>query len=269
MSTVERCMTRPATTIPEEERVEACARALEASGFRHLPTIDRMGRVAGMVTRAEVAANGRLMPSGTWLPASHDVHGLTARDIAQDCSTCMAGDALRDVLALVLTHPLRAVVVVDSRRRPLGIITERDAVRMATEMLPLDFALGALQTDLITVDAATELGDALRTMDSQGLRHLLVAEDGKFQSVLDRDELIAQDAWNRRHELVGDVMRWSGVPTGPADLPLGAAAVRMHRDGLSCLPLVDREGMLVDIITRTDVIYALVDVLEAQGAQSR
>ncbi len=231
MSTVERCMTRPATTIPEEERVEACARALEASGFRHLPTIDRMGRVAGMVTRAEVAANGRL--------------------------------------ALVLTHPLRAVVVVDSRRRPLGIITERDAVRMATEMLPLDFALGALQTDLITVDAATELGDALRTMDSQGLRHLLVAEDGKFQSVLDRDELIAQDAWNRRHELVGDVMRWSGVPTGPADLPLGAAAVRMHRDGLSCLPLVDREGMLVDIITRTDVIYALVDVLEAQGAQSR
>jgi CBS-domain-containing membrane protein len=54
---------------------------------------------------------------------------------------------------------------------------------------------------------------------------------------------------------VKEVMRRS-VETVDAETTLGTAAARMIRHKIGCLPVVDREGVMIGLVTETDLLLA-------------
>lgn len=72
----------------------------------------------------------------------------------------------------------------------VGIVTERDILRVVATATPLDTPLSAVMTkDLITVDPGTSLRDAARIMTEKWIRHLPVLEGGKLVGIVSQRDL--------------------------------------------------------------------------------
>jgi RNA polymerase-binding transcription factor DksA len=62
--------------------------------------------------------------------------------------------------------------------------------------------------------------------------------------------------------VVGNVMTFAPLTVGP-DEPLASAARKMTARSIGCLPVVDRQGELLGILTETDALRALIEVEDA------
>ncbi len=137
-----------------------------------------------------------------------------------------------------------------------------------------------MQRDPVTVAPDTPVLEAEWRMQEGGFRHLPVldAYDRLVGIVSDRDlrEAAPSDATAlSRQELTyllsrletKDVMT-TDVTTARPNEPAETAAHRMREAKLGALPVVD-DGRLVGIVTTTDMLDALVQMLEAARGASR
>lgn len=262
------CMVWPVTTMAAAAPVEECARALATGAHAYLPVVDRVGRLIGMVDAAQVSEEGELSESGHWLPRMPRARPHTARQLMRPPTTCYGDDPLKLALERLLTDPARVLVVVQPRGRPEGVISETDIMRLAARILPTDFALGDLQSDLVTIGAEAELAVALLLLDAHNLRHLLVTEGDRFLSVIHRRDVEAHPTDRRDRDLVGDIMPLTGVSRAPVGTTMGQAVRRMVEDGVNALPLIHSDGRVGDIISTTDIIYTLIDLLARDAGAS-
>ncbi|MGX7678530.1 CBS domain-containing protein [Jatrophihabitans sp. DSM 45814] len=88
-----------------------------------------------------------------------------------------------------------ALVVVDDEKskRPLGIVTETDIVRMVADGQDVDeVRIRDLMTKSLTVRReTTNLGDAARTMMDGRFRHLPIVEDGTVVGMVEIGDVLA------------------------------------------------------------------------------
>jgi CBS domain-containing protein len=96
------------------------------------------------------------------------------------------------------------LVVLDDRRRPLGLLTDRDlVVRVLAQGSGPGMRVGdVMTTDPTVVTADVPVEDALRTMRRRGLRRLPVVDDeGRLEGLLAADDVL---------ELLADELRQVG-----------------------------------------------------------
>jgi acetoin utilization protein AcuB len=113
----------------------------------------------------------------------------------------------------------------------------------------------------ISVSADTALGEAYRTMQENGIRHLPVSEGGALVGVVtDRDLRLATSTLAPAPIALGrpvsDVMTRRPETADPGD-PVEDAARTMRQRKIGCLPVVE-DGRLVGIITGIDLLDALL-----------
>ena len=101
-----------------------------------------------------------------------------------------------DAVSLMKTHHVGDVVVVqetNGERVPIGIVTDRD-VALAVERLlrlPQLRVADVMSTDLVTSPERENLDDALKKMQSHGIRRLPVVNDrGGLEGILTFDDVI-------------------------------------------------------------------------------
>ncbi len=140
-----------------------------------------------------------------------------------------------------------------------------------------------MSTDLVTIDAADTVHDALQVMTENGVAALPVLDaEGRCIGMLSttdfvemtRDlesglealeqedqllfgQIVAQLAEGSGHQRVVDVMSDS-VITARASDSLVSAASTMLDEGVHRLPVLDDEGRLVGIFSTTDILEAFV-----------
>ena len=140
-----------------------------------------------------------------------------------------------------------------------------------------------MSTDLVTIDAADTVHDALQVMTENGVAALPVLDaEGRCIGMLSttdfvemtRDlesglealeqedqllfgQIVAQLAEGSGHQRVVDVMSDS-VITARASDSLVSAASTMLDEGVHRLPVLDDEGRLVGILSTTDILEAFV-----------
>ncbi|HEX8359194.1 MAG TPA: CBS and ACT domain-containing protein [Longimicrobium sp.] len=133
--------------------------------------------------------------------------------------------------------------------------------------------------DPVSVAADATLRDALRVMRARRIRHLPVLEGGEVVGMIsDRDLRLAmpsplgmesaEDVAAAESTPVGDIMTRGAITVGPFDT-VEDAAVRMRRQRVGSLPVVDAAGKLLGILTETDILQAFVEILTASGPSSR
>jgi acetoin utilization protein AcuB len=132
-----------------------------------------------------------------------------------------------------------------------------------------------MQRNPVTVAPHTPLMEAEWRMEERGFRHLPVVDvdDRLLGLVSERDlrEATPSDAANvSRQELayllsrltVQEVMS-TPVLTARPEEPVEAAAIRMRENKIGALPVVE-DDRLIGIVTTTDMLEGLVQLLKAQ-----
>lgn len=115
--------------------------------------------------------------------------------------TASPGESVLTVARRMKEHDVGTVVVVSPSREPLAIVTDRDIVtravsaRLDPEATPVSLVM---TRDVRTVDEATPIEQAVRTMAGAGVRRLVVTgERGALAGLLSLDdvvELLAEEA---------------------------------------------------------------------------
>jgi acetoin utilization protein AcuB len=126
--------------------------------------------------------------------------------------------------------------------------------------------------DVVTVEADTPFLEARLTLREKRIRHLAVVERGKLVGVVtDRDLKEAApsgatslDVYEVNYLLlkmkVRDLIKRDPITVKPTN-SVEKAALLMHDHKIGCLPVVDEAGSLVGMITETDLLAVMVEIL--------
>ena len=119
---------------------------------------------------------------------------MKAGDIMHQDVKRVPGDATfaEAARAMGMGRVSSSVTVVENDR-PIGIVTERDMVRLVADGLdPSTTRVGGrMTTDLATVDRHTDLAEAARIMGERRIRHLPVVDNGRLVGIVSMRDLIA------------------------------------------------------------------------------
>ncbi len=99
-------------------------------------------------------------------------------------------ELLSDAATHMHEHKVGSVVVVDGGK-PVGILTERDLVRLAAEGADANAKVGEWMTaDPYTITSDVEVADAWNTLAERGYRHIPVVDDGELVGVVSMRDLV-------------------------------------------------------------------------------
>lgn len=217
-------MSAPAELLDIRAAVKDALERMASKGLKRLPVVDAQGRLAGIVSRADVLrAVGRASAVTAELPTLPPGIGATAAEAMLDAPTAAEDTPLARGLELLLSTPLRRVVVVDAENRVRGILLDRDLVeRFARHPRPgllaslVDALSGRAQADqtggdalqgtvgqamtreVFTVAPDAGLDEVVRLLVERRAKRLVVATpEGVFLGMVDRDAVLRRLARDR------------------------------------------------------------------------
>ena len=112
-------------------------------------------------------------------------------------------DSIRQALGLLVQHNIGALIVVDSRQQPVGILSERDIVREAARNEGV-FAqpVSALMTRNVVIGAPQDDVQAVaHTMTERRIRHVPVMDQGALVGIVSIGDLVKA----QRDEYLGEL----------------------------------------------------------------
>jgi CBS domain-containing protein len=119
---------------------------------------------------------------------------LVAADImTKHVVTKGPNDDLTRIAAEMQRHKIGSVVIVENRK-PVGILTERDFVRIVERvgaLLEKSFAKNHMTTPVVGVYSDTLVADVTKLMDEKHVRHLIVLEkNGEVAGIISSRDLM-------------------------------------------------------------------------------
>lgn len=210
-------MTPDPVMIGSAETLATAVDRMRSRGLKRLPVIDEFGRLAGMLTRLDVLQIlDQAGPAWTGGGPRTLRNGQSIAELMNRAVPVVSPGARLDEIvdALVRSQQLR-VIVADSRRHPLGIITDGDllsrcapddqpgliarlrrlvsgsppesSLRWSTDTTALDL----MTRPIFTVALAADLTEALHLMMRHQVKRLpVVDEEGALVGILGRANLL-------------------------------------------------------------------------------
>ena len=118
-------------------------RAMSERRFRHMPVVDKDGRLIGIVSQRDLIARAASSRGPTSAQAEEPVSKLMRTTLDTVGVQCCAAQAARHMLR----SKRSCLPVVDSEHRIIGILTEADYLRLATRGVPPCTCSGVTASD--------------------------------------------------------------------------------------------------------------------------
>ena len=97
--------------------------------------------------------------------------------MTEDVVTAKLNITIKDAVRTLHEKHVGSIVITDDNQKCVGIFTERDAVRIIANELPLDTTIGQVMTkNVVTIGEEASLEEARRLVISHGIRHLPVVD---------------------------------------------------------------------------------------------
>ena len=169
--------------------------------------------------------------------------------------------SLKEAVTLMAGSKISCLVVAQNKR-PCGIFTERDLVRLANQQL----AIGSqsmrevMTSPVITISGSLSIYEAYSLMLTNRIRHhVVVGASGQLLGLMTQSDLVDHLGHEYFLEMrkVEQVMT-PGVVTVPGNIPVSDALAAMAGPGISCAVVVD-ECRPVGILTERDVVRLVAD----------
>jgi CBS domain-containing protein len=112
--------------------------------------------------------------------------GILPVNPAREVVTCGADASIRGAAALMSKRNVGSIVVVDEKRRPLGIVTDTDLRnKVVAGGLPAEGGVRSIMSaPVVTVPLRSTAAGTIITMMRRGIRHLCITEDGTPDSAV-------------------------------------------------------------------------------------
>ena len=123
-------------------------------------------------------------------------------------------------------------------------------------------ANAAMTRHVVCVEADDTLLEAHEIMSEWNIRHLPVLEDRKLIGILSDRDVLARSEWDDGKLVVpevdvSDAMTCDPVTCSPSS-DLSDIGTMMVDRKIDCVPVVDEDGVLVGLVTSTDLIEQLI-----------
>lgn len=219
-------MTPAPVTVGADARLPVIAELMTRRRLKRLPVVDARGGLVGMVSRVDLlrAATGggaRKDPAPRELGLAGDAP--LARVMRRDVPTVHPDTPLPEVFQAIVATRLNRVLVVDSDRRVVGLVTDAELLdRLTPSLRP-----GALRSLVHRLPFGHPRGD-----DASAEQHARARRAG---------ELMSRE-----------------VATATEDTLLSDAIASMLKGNHKILAVTDPEGRLVGLVDRADLLHGLV-----------
>jgi CBS domain-containing protein len=112
--------------------------------------------------------------------------------IDEDVTTASGDITAKEAIRLLHQRHIDSIIVIDKDGKCKGIFTERDAIRVIANDIPLDTPLAqVMTTNLKTVDEHATFAMAKHVMRTHNIRHLpVVDEKGRFIGLLNLRKIL-------------------------------------------------------------------------------
>ena len=160
-------MSSPVQTVSADKEFREAYRDAARKGIRHLVVVDADKSIVGVVTETDFRRHLGL----DFFRQLTNVDSLMDRDFPR----LEAGATLDEAVAAMENARATSVVVVDGAT-PVGIVTERDVVRLFVENDSAKTLHEVMTHPVATVTVDTSLADAAQTMLDHHFRHLAVLD---------------------------------------------------------------------------------------------
>ncbi len=215
-------MTKPVITIAENSFLSQAVDRMLKNNLKRLPVVNADGKLVGVLARLDVFRTITTeMPNWKAIQACNIILSdvCLVKDIMRrDTYTVTAGTSLEEVMRVIDSNDIQRVAVVTDDRKFLGLISDRDLLRLfsghtagiwnriASKLTFTDMgkrhraiveearkhtAGEIMKTDLITVGQETPIEEAILLMTARGIKRLpVIGPDGTFLGMISRDSLL-------------------------------------------------------------------------------
>lgn len=182
---------------------------------------------------------------------------LLSEILTASVKTTSPDAVIAEVLAEMAALKISCVVAVDAERRPQGIFTERDAVRLLAERR----GMGALKmsevmsTPPFSSAADIDFREAYRLLQERGFRHLVVVDsEGRLQGIVTEGDFMQRlDVGDLSEFKSAEKVMSRNIVTVDVDDSIADAISLMSRNRYSCV-VVMREQTPYGILTERDIV---------------
>jgi len=162
-------MTSPVVSISEKTGYEEAYLIGLRKGIRHLVLVDDEERLSGIVSETDF----RLQMNLAMLAGRQPVQSIMNRFIL----TCGPDSEIHEIVELMDDYKDSCVIVLE-KERPVGIITERDIVRLCSEGSASTKLKEIMSSPVVTLPIDANINMAASRMFDEGVRHLVVVDSG-------------------------------------------------------------------------------------------
>jgi len=186
------------------------------------------------------------------------------------------GTDLRICAKTMLDKHISSLLVVDSKKKLKGIFTKTDLATAYVEYFPMEHRVKEFMTQKVVTLAPDEpIHTVIMLMMGNKISRVVVAKNNRLIGIITGRDLLplgaffaGQNVKQRRKDqafipagikaaiLASDIMKPNPI-TITAESDLADAAYIMLRNRISGLPVVDSNGILTGIVTKTDAVRAL------------
>lgn len=142
----------------------------------------------------------------------------------------------------------------------------RESMNIRNELEPVFHAYQIMNSPVKTTTPETKITEAWKSFKSSGICHMpVISGDGRIIGIVsDRDLLrhllISDDMIiNRTDEVIGNIMTRE-VVTASRVTDIRRIARVMFQEHIGCMPILDDEKHLEGIITRSDILHAIINI---------
>lgn len=269
IGTVKLAMTSPAIVADKGERLDAVLKRMAKHGITKMPVLD-VGKLVGICTDGLIADKlGALRAKGL-LPG----HLHAAKVMSRDFEPVSLDTPLEALLPKVGLPGLTMLPVIE-RGELLGVHTKSDLLPFVRSNAPVSSVMRTGAGAVRTVTPDDRLIHARRLLLENDIQRLPVVEDGDVVGIIAEWEmanafarfLAETDSEHQKHGVrelaVRDWMVTDVVATTPTASVRDASRVMMEK-AVGGLPVLNGDGKLVGIVTRTDVIRTIEPKVAAE-----
>lgn len=159
---------------------------------------------------------------------------------------------------LMVINGLRRLVVVDGEHNIIGIVTQTDIIKNLSidSFISIKKVEQIMKRKIISVDKKDLLPKAIELMIKNHISCVLVIEDDKPVGIITERDITKAIAENSISNNVEEIMNFP-VFTANKDINLYDATRLMEENKLRSLVIVDSEGNVIGIVTKSDIIKNL------------
>ena len=213
-------------------------------GIRHLVVIDDDGCLVGIVTETDFRRSGGV----------EEFIGLRTVEAIMDRAVLMLAPESRVIDAAQIMHDRRvSCAVVVEERKPVGIVTERDMVRLYRQHASEMFVRDIMSSPVTTIEKEQSVVDVVQCMQNQRVRHLVVVDaQGETLAVVGEHDIVKHTE-GRYVDLLNTIIRDQVVELELKQAKIEELILRSALD--------EKDQQLQDLQVRTDNQAALLRTL--------